>query len=1133
MADNRTSFDDLFDFNDKQSIETAIKLISTLEDTYQSFVDTVSQQSKKLGSDMDSIKAEAASLLKSISDLNNSAAKNADAYNKVAKGVDDLVTSQNSLKGQIDDNNKTLSNATTQLNNVKKAKEDLVKVNEAEKGSVDDLKLKLDAATKAYKALGDSTSQSIKDDHLKKIADLNNQYKTASGAINDAKKAVDNAAGSYNALNARLNTSKAQLKAMEDGIQGNSASFKALQKQVADDTETLKKWDDKIGDNKRNVGDYKGALSSLIPGFSGVSGAIDTATTAGKAFIASPLGLVIAAIALAVGSLTAYFKGSVEGQDKWNKIMAYAGVILDLFLDGLEAVGKYLSEIPQHLQPVADFLADMWNNPKKYLEQFLDFLKSQVVNRFLAIGDIAQAVGKLIRSGFTDGFKDLGNAVLKLETGFDKVIDKVVDFGKASVEAAAAALKAAQDAAAKRLAIELALADKENLIRKEKIRDVVDDAQTELKVNELLEESKDKIAFADQDRLAKVREARRLLNEQLKGDIDLVQLEVDAQKLRIQAAGGVLIANKKLSEYTNEEIKNIGVKYELIEELAKLEAEQIKISADAATKRKALVKQEIALIQEISNAYFDRQKRERQATDEIDTYIAQSAIKRNQAILDDEDSSLAQRLDAIKSNANEQQKILDINYQKQLDAAKEVSIAKIELDSATTQAIYSDQSKSLEQQIQAEKDAKEAALMNDGKYAQERDIFIKQSDKLYTEYTDNIIANTDKATHAGQENIFKVLDRDWKILTSNINAGTSEQQDKLNQAYIDGTVGMRDFQKQRTKIASEGVKERLTAELDYLMTVLQQTDLTEQKRAEIEAKAADVRKQLSQSTADQILANEQKLRQAINDIAQQGIEFANTLVQAQLQGNIDALNGQIAAEQAKHDKSIALAGDDAQAKAIIDQKFAIKKMELEKKVAAEKRKQAIANKVIAVAETIINTARAISAALPVIPLAVAIGVLGALQVATIIATPIPAYASGTESSAEGLALVGEAGPELGFYGGKATLYDRPTLANLKRGTVIKNASDTESLMETAKKFGDSYMYGKNSKVYDSYNSSLAESRQHNDNMMLIRALDSNKQAIVEAITGQVQEVWDDAGYRRYVRTQNARIELLHSKKHKF
>src|SRR5258706_3354674 len=231
MADNRVDFSTFFNFDDQSPITDAIKLIEKLESTYEKFILTVEKQSDGLVGSMEQIKAEASSLLKSIDALNQVASKNADAYETVAKGVDDLSTSQSGLKAQMDDNSKTLSNATAQITNLKKAKEDLIKVSQTEEGSVDDLKIKLDNATKAYKAMGTATDQAIKDDQLKKIADLNNQYKTATQAVNKAKNSEDNASGSYKDLSSRVANAKAALKAMEGGIGATSSEFKALQSQ--------------------------------------------------------------------------------------------------------------------------------------------------------------------------------------------------------------------------------------------------------------------------------------------------------------------------------------------------------------------------------------------------------------------------------------------------------------------------------------------------------------------------------------------------------------------------------------------------------------------------------------------------------------------------------------------------------------------------------------------------------------------------------------------------------------------------------------------------------------------------------------------------------------------------------------
>lgn len=73
-----------------------------------------------------------------------------------------------------------------------------------------------------------------------------------------------------------------------------------------------------------------------------------------------------------------------------------------------------------------------------------------------------------------------------------------------------------------------------------------------------------------------------------------------------------------------------------------------------------------------------------------------------------------------------------------------------------------------------------------------------------------------------------------------------------------------------------------------------------------------------------------------------------------------------------------------------------------------------------------------------IAMAAVAGAMGAVQLATIIATPIPAYAKGTDYHKGGLAVVGDGGePELVVYGDKSWITpDTPTLVDLPSGAMV-------------------------------------------------------------------------------------------------
>jgi len=79
----------------------------------------------------------------------------------------------------------------------------------------------------------------------------------------------------------------------------------------------------------------------------------------------------------------------------------------------------------------------------------------------------------------------------------------------------------------------------------------------------------------------------------------------------------------------------------------------------------------------------------------------------------------------------------------------------------------------------------------------------------------------------------------------------------------------------------------------------------------------------------------------------------------------------------------------------------------DKKKASADKKQAQRAKDIALLEATVATATAVVKALPNIPLSIAVGVLGAAQIATIASTPIPAFAEGGLVTGATLGLVGE------------------------------------------------------------------------------------------------------------------------------
>ena len=158
----------------------------------------------------------------------------------------------------------------------------------------------------------------------------------------------------------------------------------------------------------------------------------------------------------------------------------------------------------------------------------------------------------------------------------------------------------------------------------------------------------------------------------------------------------------------------------------------------------------------------------------------------------------------------------------------------------------------------------------------------------------------------------------------------------------------------------------------------------------------------------------------------------------------------------------AITTEEAEArKRAAEDKTAQKNAELEKKKATLRTKQAKFEKATSIAEAAIQIAGGILQTIKqlgfpaAIPMIAALGAMGAIQLATIIATPIPKYAKGTDSHKGGLAVVGDGGvPEtIVTEKGAYITPSVPTLVDIPKGAkVIPYAVDMDRIKAHANDF---------------------------------------------------------------------------------
>lgn len=250
---------------------------------------------------------------------------------------------------------------------------------------------------------------------------------------------------------------------------------------------------------------------------------------------------------------------------------------------------------------------------------------------------------------------------------------------------------------------------------------------------------------------------------------------------------------------------------------------------------------------------------------------------------------------------------------------------------------------------------------------------------------------------------------------------------------------------------------------------LKTENLSAEERANLTRQLAQAKAQLEQQMADAAIANiervnekdakskEQRMKNAqqwlqvaadslnsINDLISTIYDAKISKVEEEQEANTEAGEAEQERIAQMVEQNVITEEEGEARKRAAEDKTAKKNEELEKKKAKLKEKQAKFDKLNSIAQCGIATAIAIMNALQMQPFPVGIAMaaiaaaMGAVQLATIIATPLPKYAKGTSHHKGGPAIVGDGGvPEVITYGGNAWITpDKPTLVDLPPGAAV-------------------------------------------------------------------------------------------------
>lgn len=272
----------------------------------------------------------------------------------------------------------------------------------------------------------------------------------------------------------------------------------------------------------------------------------------------------------------------------------------------------------------------------------------------------------------------------------------------------------------------------------------------------------------------------------------------------------------------------------------------------------------------------------------------------------------------------------------------------------------------------------------------------------------------------------------------------SQEITALNDLLTAKEIATEEHEKRLLEIRQRYAKQRLNTEVQVLEQILAKEDLSVEERAALEAKLAAIKQAISQVNLDnsqkefnlkEFFAS-QEYEQALR-LKDELVNFTNAIFDNRVQRIDDNIQRNNDYYTNLLDNERLSVEQRAQLEAERDAKNAL----LEQKKRQEQRKQAVFNKAAAVFEIGINTAQNIVEVAPNPVLIALVSALGAAQLATVAATPIPQYKMGKKKGEgkDGLALVNDGGRDEIKIGadGKITRYSgRNVLDYVRKDDVI-------------------------------------------------------------------------------------------------
>lgn len=251
------------------------------------------------------------------------------------------------------------------------------------------------------------------------------------------------------------------------------------------------------------ISNLPGPLKNVVSGLNGM-------VKAAKAFIATPLGMVLTPLILAFSALYKWLNSTAEGQQRLAKITGY----LKGALAGLQQV----------VFDVGKALFDAFNNPKQAVNSLWQSIKNNFLNRIQASTGVIVNFGKMIGEALKGNFKeakeaakDMGNDFQKMFTGRD--IDDYKEIANSVKERVTGIHKIGQ--------AQSELSARENKLHRDRTAWMNEEAE----LDKQIAEQRNKMRMGSKtDREAAAAKMQELINQKTARNVELAREEYEIKK---------------------------------------------------------------------------------------------------------------------------------------------------------------------------------------------------------------------------------------------------------------------------------------------------------------------------------------------------------------------------------------------------------------------------------------------------------------------------------------------------------------------------------------------------------------------------------------------------------------------------